>query len=145
MMPVLREEGTMATSVSRLLLIAGMLAFMAVGMGAFAAHYLRERLSERLLNVFETAVQYQAWHCLAIIGCAVLIKIADDSVCQRFFYRAACFFVGGIVCFSGSLYALVLTGVKWFGPITPIGGLLFLLGWGLFAYAGYRFNSASRA
>lgn len=94
-----------------------------VALGAFGAHALKGRLSPEALAVFETGVRYQAYHALALLLLAAL-RGPD---------RAAWCFVGGIVLFSGSLYALALTGVRWLGAVTPLGGLLFLAGWLLLA------------
>ena len=89
--------------------------FVAVAAGAFGAHALKSRLSPEMLAVWETAVRYQVYHALA------LLLVRDRAA-------AACF-AAGTVLFSGSLYALSLTGLKKLGMITPVGGLLFLAGW----------------
>jgi uncharacterized membrane protein YgdD (TMEM256/DUF423 family) len=108
--------------------------FIAVGAGAFGAHGLKARLTPELLAVFETAVRYQMYHALALLAVAWAIG--------RWPGRAAvaggwCF-VAGTVIFSGSLYALTLTGVRGLGAITPIGGVLLLAGWLLLALAAWR-------
>ncbi|EEX65313.1 MULTISPECIES: DUF423 domain-containing protein [Vibrio] len=121
-----------------LLTIGGMLSGIAVGLGAFAAHGLKKILSPYLLGVFETGVQYQFIHALALLVCGVLLLLPIQPAAQKGFRRAGLFFLVGILCFSGSLYALALTGVKWFGPITPFGGLMFMLGWGWFSYAALK-------
>lgn len=90
-----------------------------VALGAFGAHALKNRLSPEMLAVFETGVRYQAYHALALLLLAAL-RGPD---------RAGWCFLAGIVLFSGSLYALALTGARWLGAITPLGGLLFLAGW----------------
>lgn len=100
---------------------------IAVAAGAFAAHGLKDRLSEYSLGVFETAARYQMYHALAIVLCALIGA-----------RTAGWAFTGGIVVFSGSLYALALTDVKVLGAITPIGGLGFLVGWALLAWKGIR-------
>ena len=107
--------------------IGATLAFLAVAFGAFGAHALRERISTELLAVFQTGVQYQAMHALALLALGLA---APDRPWIR---RASWLFVAGVVVFSGSLYALALTGTRSFGAITPLGGVCFLLGWGILA------------
>jgi uncharacterized membrane protein YgdD (TMEM256/DUF423 family) len=104
--------------------------FVAVAFGAFGAHALRNRLSADMLAVFETGVRYQMFHALALIVTAVAIARFDGWVARA----AGWCFLAGIVLFSGSLYALALTGVRTLGAITPLGGLAFLAGWALLAY-----------
>ena len=105
-------------------------AALAVAAGAFAAHGLRDRLDARSLEVFETASRYHMYHALAIIAAGVLASSA-----LRGAQIAAWIFQAGIVLFSGSLYALALTGVKSLGAVTPLGGLAFLAGWACLAIA----------
>ena len=101
--------------------------FIAVGLGAFAAHGLKERLAPEMLAVFETGARYQMYHALAMILCGVLAATRPGWVMQ-----------GGIVLFSGSLYALALTDVKALGAITPFGGVAFLVGWVWLAITALR-------
>ncbi|AMO54678.1 membrane protein [Endozoicomonas montiporae] len=114
------------------LLFGAISGFIAVSLGAFGAHGLKERLPERLFNVWVTGTEYQMYHSLAVILIAVLVlqlsdsKRADSSKWLRW---SANSFLAGIVLFSGSLYALALTGISWLGMITPLGGVAFLLGW----------------
>ena len=100
-------------------------AAIAVGAGAFAAHGLRDRLDARALEVFETGARYQMYHALAIVLAGVIASATSVRGAQA----AAAIFQVGIVLFSGSLYALALTGTRGLGAITPIGGLAFLAGW----------------
>lgn len=111
-------------------LIAALAGFLGVGLGAFGAHGLRSRLSPEMLAVFETAVRYQMYHALALMLTAAAIGRVGDA---RLLVVAGWFFVAGILLFSGSLYALALTGVSMLGAITPIGGLAFLVGWACLA------------
>ena len=97
---------------------------IAVAAGAFAAHALKSRLDARALEVFETGARYQMYHALAIVLCGLLAMTRPGWVLQV-----------GIVLFSGSLYALALTGVKGLGAVTPFGGVAFLVGWGWLAYS----------
>ncbi len=102
------------------------LGFLAVSLGAFGAHALKNRLSEEMLAVWQTAVQYQFWHVLALLTVGILLKFSSSSLLNT----AGFAFLAGILLFSGSLYLLALSGVKVLGAITPIGGFAFLVGWG---------------
>ena len=93
--------------------------FLAVGFGAFGAHALKTRLTPDMLAIFETGVRYQVYHALALL---LLAAVRGPS-------KAGWCFAAGIVLFSGSLYILALTGVRKWGAVTPIGGVLFLIGW----------------
>jgi uncharacterized membrane protein YgdD (TMEM256/DUF423 family) len=108
------------------LLIGALGGFLGVAFGAFGAHWLRSRLSTEMLAVFETAVRYQMYHALAVLLIAAAIARSGDAPLLRV---AGWSFTAGIILFSGSLYALALTGVTILGAITPLGGLAFLLGW----------------
>ena len=111
--------------------VAGaLMAGLAVAMGAFGAHALKARLSPDLLQVFETGVRYQMYHALGLLAVAV----ACDRWPQLNFNLVGWLMVAGIVLFSGSLYALCLTGVRMLGAITPLGGLCFLAGWAVMAW-----------
>ncbi len=113
-----------------LLFFCGLFGLSGVALGAFAAHGLKATLPPYLIDVFNTGVLYQFIHLFAIGLCAVLIQLNLPAKAQKYFFNAAICFIIGIFCFSGSLYALALTGIKWFGPITPLGGLTFMIGWG---------------
>src|SRR5690349_14386102 len=108
------------------LLIGAVLGFVGVSFGAFGAHALRSRLSADMLAVFETGVRYQMYHVFAILIVAAAIGRIGDA---RMLVAAGWCFAGGVLLFSGSLYALALTGTSALGAITPFGGLLFLTGW----------------
>jgi uncharacterized membrane protein YgdD (TMEM256/DUF423 family) len=118
------------------LTLAAILAGLAVAAGAFASHALKERLTERALEIFETAARYQMYHALALFLVAVLLSRADNGLLPLSVAGYA--FIAGIAIFSGSLYALSLTGIKWLGAITPLGGAAFLLGWGCVAIAAWN-------
>ena len=111
------------------LLIGALSGFIGVAAGAFGAHALRNRLSPEMLAVFDTGVRYQLFHTLALLLVAVAAARFDGWLVRG----AGWSFTAGIVLFSGSLYALAFTGVTTLGAVTPIGGLGFLLGWGLLA------------
>ncbi len=100
-------------------------AFMSVGAGAFGAHALRARLSPELLAAFETGARYQMYHALGLFAAAWAVTRWPG----RWAVRAGWLFVAGTVLFSGSLYAVALSGVRWVGAVTPFGGLAFLAGW----------------
>jgi uncharacterized membrane protein YgdD (TMEM256/DUF423 family) len=117
-----------------LLSLAACSAMMSVVLGAFAAHGLKSKLSETLLITFQTGVQYQMYHSLALILLAILYR----QMPQSFLFYSAGFMFAGIILFSGSLYMLALTQIKWFGPITPIGGVCFIVGWALLAAAALK-------
>lgn len=112
------------------LLIGSLGAFLGVAAGAFGAHGLRSRLSADMLAVFETAVRYQMYHAFALLIVAAAIGRAGDA---RLLTIAGWSFITGVVLFSGSLYALTLTGLKGLGAITPLGGFAFLVGWACLA------------
>jgi len=116
------------------LLLAAFFGFTAVALGAFAAHGLKSRLPLDLLAVFQTGVQYQMFHALALLALAVLAK----QVISNTLLLAGTLFVLGILLFSGSLYLLALTGTRTLGMITPIGGLAFLGGWLCLGIVGWR-------
>ncbi|PRO72499.1 DUF423 domain-containing protein [Alteromonas alba] len=107
------------------LLIGALLALLGVMLGAFGAHGLKNILDASALATFEVGVRYQMYHALAILLVGGLA--AQASLVWR--KRAALLFIIGSVLFSGSIYLLVLTGQKWLGPVTPLGGLCLMLGW----------------
>lgn len=110
--------------------LAGALsAFIAVAAGAFGAHALRARLAPDLLVVFETGARYQMYHALALLAVAWASNHWPGTPLRV----AGWLFIGGTLLFSGSLYLLALTGARWLGAITPLGGLLFLAGWAALA------------
>lgn len=113
---------------------AGIAGFFGVALGAFAAHALKARLAPEMLAVFETGVRYHLFHTFAM--CAAAWGYARWP--GRWFTMAGWAFVAGIVVFSGSLYLLAVTGERWLGALTPVGGLAFLAGWLMLAWGAYR-------
>jgi uncharacterized membrane protein YgdD (TMEM256/DUF423 family) len=109
-------------------------AFLAVAAGAFGAHALRSSLSPDLLVVFETGARYQMYHALALLAVAWIAARWPGAAVRV----AGWSFVAGTVLFSGSLYALALTGERGFGAVTPLGGVAFLVGWASLALASWR-------
>lgn len=113
------------------LLMGAVFGFLGVALGAFGAHGLRSRLSPEMLGVFETGVRYQMYHAFGLLTVAAAIGQVGQA---RLLSLAGWSFAAGIVVFSGSLYALALTGTGLLGAITPIGGLAFLIGWACLAF-----------
>jgi uncharacterized membrane protein YgdD (TMEM256/DUF423 family) len=108
--------------------LAALSAFLAVAAGAFGAHALRDRLSADMLQVFQTGVTYQMYHALGLLAVGILlVRLSTGG--SPWLTAAGWLFVAGMVLFSGSLYALALSGTTWLGAITPLGGVAFLLGW----------------
>ena len=118
--------------------IAAILAGLSVAGGAFASHALKERLSDRALEIFETGSKYQMYHALALLAIGVLLSRSE--VASTLLNTAGFAFIAGVVLFSGSNYALSLSGIKWLGAITPLGGVAFLVGWGCLAVAAWSFK-----
>jgi len=109
---------------------------LAVALGAFGAHALKATLeAANRTDTFETAVKYQFYHAIALVLVGLLIKVGDPSL-HKMLTGSGYSFIGGILIFSGSLYAICFTGITKFGATAPIGGLLFILGWVLLLIAG---------
>ena len=117
------------------LAIASMFGGISVVLGAFASHALKDRLSTNSLAIWETGTKYQMYHALALMLVAILVSRFPDSTLLTL---AGYAFIIGTFIFSGSLYALTLTGIKWLGAITPIGGMAFIVGWLCLALATWR-------
>jgi uncharacterized membrane protein YgdD (TMEM256/DUF423 family) len=117
------------------LILAATLLFIAVAAGAFGAHALRASLAPDLLAVYQTAVQYHFWHALGLLAVGILLVLrpADGSLAA-----AAWLLVAGVILFSGSLYALALTGVRGLGAVTPFGGVALLGAWAMVIRAAWR-------
>jgi uncharacterized membrane protein YgdD (TMEM256/DUF423 family) len=115
------------------LFVAAADGFLAVGIGAFGAHALSQKLDAHALQIFETGVRYQMYHALALGLAALAIRTAGVPA-----QAAAWFFLAGTVLFSGSLYLLALTGTKTLGMVTPFGGLAFLIGWAALGWAALK-------
>lgn len=142
---------------NRWLIVGSILGGLAVGCGAFAAHFLDKHfaakyagmerqvageqipLARKFLNDFKTGAEYQMYHSLALIAVGIMAERRNSSVVNF----AALAFVIGIVLFSGSLYILTLTGVTRWGMVTPLGGVAFLIGWVALAFSSLEFQSAS--
>lgn len=107
-------------------ILAAVFGGLGVAFGAFGAHALRDRLTPDLLAIFETGVRYQVYHALALFGVVLAATRWPTSSLPAV---AGWLFVAGVLIFSGSLYALALSGQRWLGAITPLGGVAFLGGW----------------
>lgn len=112
--------------------IAAIFGFLGVGLGAFGAHALKQRLTAEMLAVFQTGVLYHFIHALALLAVGILITARGGGWA---FDVAGWAFTAGIIVFSGSLYALALSDVRVLGAITPLGGVAFLVGWAALAWA----------
>jgi len=119
----------------KLLIITGVLGILAVILGAFGAHALANKLSESQLNTYQTGIQYHYYHTITLLIVVVASRLYSKPI---WLYRAAIFFILGIFCFSGSIYLLackeLLSLQNWtkiIGPITPIGGLFFIVAWSM--------------
>lgn len=111
--------------------------FLSVALGAFGAHALRDQLSDRMREVFETAVRYQMIHSITILIVGILVDRG------AFFQYAGWSYIIGIILFSGSLYLLAITNIRILGMITPLGGLAFLAGHVLLLLAFWRLQSST--
>lgn len=125
---------TTADPVRTFLVLAAVLGFLGVALGAFGAHGLRGRVGPEDLQIFETGVRYQMYHALALIAVAWLSTRFPGTAMTA----AGWFMVAGVVIFSGSLYVLVLSGLRWLGAVTPLGGLSLLAGWLALAWGVLR-------
>jgi uncharacterized membrane protein YgdD (TMEM256/DUF423 family) len=125
-------------------IFAAVAGFLAVTIGAMGSHALKPHLTEYQIYIFEKGVQYHFYHALALLGVGIYQSIKGDSMLLT---RANQLFLGGIVCFSGSLYLLACRellpfGVAWAGPVTPLGGLLFMGGWACVFWFFWKKNRA---
>lgn len=116
-------------------LVGCMLALLAVATGAFGAHVLQDRLPPDRLNIFEIAARYQMYHALALLAVA---WATSQWTSGPWTAAAGWLFVAGVFFFSGSLYILALTDIRWMGAIAPIGGASFIAGWACLAMAAWR-------
>ena len=112
--------------------LSGMLAVM---FGAFGAHALRARLDDYAMGVFETAVQYHFYHSLALLAVGIVALSQPQTVLLK---SSGWLFLIGILIFSGSLYLLGITGIRWLGAVTPLGGLAFIGGWACLAASAWK-------
>ncbi|MFD1887903.1 DUF423 domain-containing protein [Paenibacillus wenxiniae] len=119
-----------------MLVIGSLIMFLAVAIGAFGAHALKPRLTADMLKIYETGVQYHLVHGIGILAAGIVGNQLTNG--HTLASAAGWCLLGGIILFSGSLYALSLSGIRKLGAITPLGGLLFLAGWVLLAVAVFQ-------
>lgn len=123
---------------------AALLLFLATSLGALGAHALEPRLSAAgHLHTWSTAVLYHLVHGLAMLAVAIWQRLDPIAAASRTVGVVQWLWLLGMICFSGSLYALSLGGPRWLGPVTPLGGVLFLGGWLVLAFAAVRLGSAA--
>lgn len=123
------------------LFLGSILGGLSVAMGAFGAHSMKGRYSDYAMEIFEKAVKYQMYHALALLVVSfLLLQRGGESRCLRI---SPWFFLAGILFFSGSLYFITFTGQRWAGMITPIGGVSFLVAWGLLACGALKINAGN--
>ena len=118
------------------IVVGALLGGLSVLVGAFAAHSLRGALLPSALALVETGARYQMYHALALFGVGLMSLWQKES--NLLLVTAGSCFMAGILCFSGSLYGLGLSGAAWLGPVTPVGGVLLLAGWGTVAIAALK-------
>lgn len=116
------------------LMVAASMGMMSVVLGAFAAHGLKGKLAETSLHAFQTGVQYMIFHALALIAVAILMR----GMTTAWLSASGGLFLAGVGFFSGSLFWLALGGPSWLGPLTPLGGLCFILGWAALLVAAFN-------
>ncbi len=121
-------------SARRLVVIGTLSAGLGVIAGAFGAHMLKDMLDQHLLDVYEKATRYQMYHAFGMVFSGFAVQIWRDAGVAR----AGWLFLGGTVLFSGSLYGVSLLGVRWLGAVTPVGGVLFIVGWMVLAWRAWR-------
>ncbi|MBQ0712849.1 MAG: DUF423 domain-containing protein [Porticoccus sp.] len=126
-----------------LAVITALLGFLGVALGAFGTHGLRGMVEPELLSVWQTAVQYQMFHTLVLLS--IVIAGNRHATSRSLLAISGWLLVAGSVLFSGSLYALVITGIKSLGMVTPFGGVLFLMGWLVLLFALIRVVDAEQA
>jgi uncharacterized membrane protein YgdD (TMEM256/DUF423 family) len=118
----------------RLIAIGCIVAGVGVAAGAFGAHMLKTILEPSALAAYDTGTRYQMYHAFGMILAGIALRAFNDPRLAT----AGWFFAAGMVMFCGSLYGITLAGLKWLGPITPLGGLTFIIGWGLFGWRVWR-------
>jgi uncharacterized membrane protein YgdD (TMEM256/DUF423 family) len=117
------------------IVLASLNAALAVGLGAFGAHSLRDKLPADLLNTYQTGVQYHFYHALGLFAVAFVASQLPSSALVKW---SGWLMLIGIILFSGSLYGLTLSGIRWLGVVTPLGGVAFITAWLLLAWAVFK-------
>ena len=122
----------MAAGAKTFLALGGVAALLAVALGAFGAHALKSRIPPEMLAVWHTGVEYHVYHALGLLAVGIVAAQLPDSTLLKW---SGWLMLAGILLFCGSLYALALSGERWLGALTPVGGLTFLAAWALFVAA----------
>lgn len=117
------------------LTIAAILGSLSVALGAFGAHALEGKLTDRAQEIFDTATRYQMYHALALM--LVVVLLHQTGVAQTWLTAAGIAFIVGVLLFCGSLYIISFSGIKGFGAVAPLGGLAFMIGWGCLAVSAW--------
>lgn len=125
----------MPATVKLFLVLGGLATALGVALGAFGAHALKAKLPPEMLAVYQTGVQYHLWHALGLVAIGLTAIHLPASAPLKW---AGWSMLAGIVLFSGSLYALAVTGTRWLGAITPFGGVAFIVAWLAFVWAVLR-------
>lgn len=125
----------------KVLMTAAISGLLVVALGAFGAHGLKARLAADMLAIYQTGVQYHFYHSLALLVTALVMMQAPKVVAFRW---AAVLFIAGTVIFSGSLYLLAISGIRWLGAITPIGGLLLMAGWAALSVGSFQWQKMNQ-
>jgi uncharacterized membrane protein YgdD (TMEM256/DUF423 family) len=120
----------------KLFLLVGSIAMaLAVALGAFGAHGLKNMLTDEMLDIFETGVKYHFYHAIGLLVIGLVVQYMSESLLLQW---SGWMMIAGILVFSGSLYILSIAGIRWMGAITPIGGLCFIISWILLALAAWK-------
>lgn len=122
------------TSSRWLVLIGCVSAGLGVAAGAFGAHMLKDLLEPKLLAVYDTATRYQMYHAFGLVLTGLVVRIGRDGGAVK----AGWLFLAGTLLFCGSLYGVSLLGIRWLGAVTPVGGVLFIVGWLVLGWRGLK-------
>ena len=125
----------MSPTVKLFLVLGSLAGALGVALGAFGAHALKAKLPPEMLTVYQTGVQYHLWHAFGLVAIGLTAVHLPASTALKW---AGWLMLAGIVLFSGSLYALAITGSRWLGAITPFGGAALILGWAALLVLGFR-------
>ncbi|HUL93220.1 MAG TPA: DUF423 domain-containing protein [Burkholderiales bacterium] len=125
----------MTAGAKTFLTLGGVAALLGVALGAFGAHALKNRIPAEMLTLWHTGVEYHAYHALGLLAVGIVAAQLPDSTLLKW---SGWLMLAGILLFSGSLYALALSGERWLGAVTPVGGLAFLAAWALFVAAALK-------